>query len=292
MVKNSFIWLKYTNMIAIAAYLVTYIIAFSAYDDSGTNYDEDSFEHNILKLMSAVGTAFTCAVISNWCLFKKGKIIESVICIACSVAQIPALSCAISAARAINRSALYYEDEIVEHHCNAAINMAYIIIGIVLVFLLLAIFSLIVSIKNRKIKDDDEWDTYEVEYVKAQDFHIPVIIVLMVSTAVCVFYLYSLLIIMLAEPFFIAFAIPMSLLLATEVKEWVENKRYILSAIMYMVYMYIVYGVFYRLFSDELHGFAFHYNALELIFPGFILIVNVVVSGVVAVRLIVKALKD
>ena len=263
MIRNRFKILKCTNLVIIAAYIVTYIMAFSAYDDSGTNFDEDSFEYNVLKLMASVGTAFVCAVITNWCIYKKGKILECIICLIGGAVQIPLLNYAIMAAEKLNNSALYYGDEIVGNHAELAVNMSYIIMVLIGAFILLGVFNLIISIKDREVKDMDETESDEAVYIAEPSYHIPVIVVLLATTLICVLYIYF--IIYMTIPFMLAFAVPMSILFATEIKEWVEDKKYVGAAVVYIAYMYTVYGAFYRLFSDELHNMAVNYNAVWLV---------------------------
>ena len=284
---------KQTNVITIVAYLIIYAVSFCAFDDSRTNYDEDVFEEWILELMMSVGMALTLSIITYVCVQSKNAKQAAIVSVVCNMVQIPILFYGIASAEAIKRSALYYEDSVTEFHCSVAIVMSHIIMVLIAVLLLLTICRLVFTHKKmQKNQIEGKPDnTYTKECIDKSYIHIPVICTLFATVIFCIAYVYEIAGFLIIIPFMVSFPLPAAVILSTEVRKWVEQEKYIRAAFAYIVYMYLVYGALYRLFSDELYAFAFNHNVLDLVFDNFILLVNVIVAGIVSVKLLVRAIK-
>jgi len=280
---------KIFNILIIMIYLLTYAIGFCAFDDSGTNFDEDSFEERMLKVMVCLGISFTLTLISYLHL-KKRKYQSTFIQLISNALQIPIVWYGISTTQKIMRSALYYNDTITEFHCKATIILSYVIIGLLSVLMLLAICNLISHLMHQNEENvqnnvDNAPKSYSI------GFHTVTIIALLTTVVLLGLYAYGYMIVLLIVPFILCFPLPASILLATEVRTWIEQKKYIWSALAYIIYAYLVYGAFYRIFNSEINGLSFNFNTFTVPFYNIILFVNVLIAGFVAASLVAKSIK-
>ncbi len=289
---NNIKWLKRVNAISVLVYIVAYILVFCAFNDRGvTDYDEPYFGNRFTKLMFEVGAAFTVSVISYLWTKNKHKNMANIVSFICNALQILVMIYAISLTMKLIDTANERCFEIGETLSTVGLIMWHVIICVSVVGIFISICRFVTDIRVKG--QNEEQIIIKEEPIDTSYLHVPVIVVLVSTVMVCILYMYGVLgLILMPFILIMTFVLPISLLLAKEVRTWIESGKYMRAAVCYGIYAYLVYGAIYRLFDHAVDGFNVHSSATDLLFDGCIQLVNVVAGMAVAIILMVKAIKQ
>jgi len=238
--------LKIVGVVAILAYLLTYGLAFTAFEYyepySYADWNYASYRINYISVMVCFGVSFTIALVSFIKLNTANKVNVCIINILCSVMQLGILFGVNLLAKEVIRFTDNRGDSVFGFHANVVVIMSYILMVINAVWILVALASYVFKSSDNSSQEN------EPEKVRANwsYIHLPAILVPVVSIAISNFYLQGMITVAITLLFMFFFVIPASILLVCVVRKWIEGGKYLFSICGYAIYGYLVYGAVYR----------------------------------------------
>ena len=282
--------LKITSKIHIIAYLCMYAVSFVAYESSRVNMMEGNHYQSLkIYVLTMLGLSFTLSML-RYRQVKMGKFQSGELILVYDILQMTAMIVAASKSFEMLNEARVAADRI-----SSLFGTLTVVISAMIAVILF--ITIVVDIALGIFKQDgnivmEHSDVTHKKNIKSY-VHTIVLVTLVVTYVFSSVYAYGIVgVLFFMWLFLIAFPLPCGLFFNIIVKEWIVKKKYIWAIGVYGLYMYLTYGVFYNLFSENVYGYSAGRNAMHIFgVEGVIGYINVIAGGIVVVLLVAKALQ-